>query len=424
LPGGYGSGNRQARDAHVRSDHGEMMSISLDHHATTPTAMEVVEAMAPYWHQVPWNAHSAHAGGASADQAVSRSRASIAELIGATPAELIFTSGATEANNIAILGLAAAGRRALPERNRILTSTIEHKCVLEAARYLGGCGFRHEMVPVDADGIIDTDRLEAMLSPDVLLVAVMAANNEVGTIQPIKEIVQMTHEVGALCHVDAAQAVGRIAFDVLDLDCDTASLSAHKMYGPNGVGALYISASTPIRPEPLFFGGGQEQGLRPGTLPVALIVGFGRAAELAQDNIAHAPRLADLADEFLSCLARRGVTFYLNGHREKRLPGSLNFRVAGVEAETVIGQLGNSLHLSTGSACQSGELQGSYVLRALGLGDQDVAASFRVCFGREHTLEDARRAAELLADAFQPCETAAGRVVQQRGETHGGVYIG
>jgi cysteine desulfurase len=228
----------------------------------------------------------------------------------------------------------------------------------------------------------------------------MAANNEIGTIQPIAEVSRLTHQVGALCHVDAAQAAGRILFNVLDSDCDTASLSAHKMYGPNGVGALYISAANPIRPEPLLFGGGQEQGLRPGTLPVALIVGFGRAAELAHDNIAQAACFAGLANEFLSCLAQRGVRFELNGHREQRLPGSLNFRVAGVDAETVICQLGNSLHLSTGSACQSGELQGSYVLRALGLSDRDVTASFRACFGRGHSVEDARRAAELLADAF------------------------
>lgn len=400
------------------------MPISLDHHATTPTAPEVVEAMAPYWRDVPWNAHSAHAGGASADQAVTRARAAIADLIGATPDELIFTSGATEANNLSILGLAAAGRRALPERTRILTSAIEHKCVLEAARHLGGRGFRHEVVPVDGDGIIDVDRLETMLGPDVLLIAVMAANNEIGTIQPVADVARLAHEVGALCHVDAAQAVGRIPFDVLDIDCDTASISAHKMYGPNGIGALYISAAAPLRPEPLFHGGGQEHGLRPGTLPVPLIVGFGRAAELALDNPAHTPQLIALAQEFLSELARRGIKAELNGHSEQRLPGSLNFRVRGADADTVIGRLGDRLHLSTGSACQSGELQGSYVLRALGMQDRDVSASFRACFGREHSLEDARLAAGTLADALQTCDIAAGRVVQQQGEAHGDVRVG
>lgn len=400
------------------------MTISLDHHATTPTATEVIEAMHPFWRDAPWNAHSSHAGGASAEMAVSRARGAIANLIGATSAELIFTSGATEANNLAMLGLAAAARRAVPERTRILTSAIEHKCVLEAARHLGKNGFSHEIVPVDADGILDLDRLEAMLGPDVLLVAVMAANNEIGTIQPVSDVARLAHAAGALCHVDAAQAVGRISFDVLDTDCDTASLSAHKMYGPNGVGALYISAAAPLRPEPLLHGGGQEQGLRPGTLPVPLIVGFGRAAELALDNRARAPQLVALAQAFLDELARLGITAELNGHREQRLPGSLNFRVRGSDAEAVIGRLGDRLHLSTGSACQSGELHGSYVLRALSLRDCDVSASFRACFGREHRPEDARRAAELLADALQTCDTGAGRVVQQQGEAHGGVCVG
>jgi cysteine desulfurase len=399
------------------------MPISLDNHATTPTALEVVEAMAPYWRDVPWNAHSTHSGGAFAEKAVSRARAEIADLIGASPAELIFTSGATEANNLAILGLASAGR-ALPERTRILTSAIEHKCVLEAARHLALKGFKHELVPVDAYGIVDLERLQAMLGPDVLLVAVMAANNEIGTIQPVGEVARLAHAVGAHFHVDAAQAVGRIPFDVLKIDCDSASMSAHKMYGPGGIGALYVSAAAQLRPEPILFGGGQEQGLRSGTLPVPLIVGFGRAATLALDAQARTLQLQASAREFLGELARRGIAIELNGHPDKRLPGSLNFRVDGVDAEAVIGQLGDRLHLSTGSACQSGELRGSYVLRALGLRDADVSASFRACFGREHRLEDARRAAELLAEALQTCDTATGRRVQQRGEAHGDVRVG
>lgn len=380
--------------------------------------------MAPFWRDAPWNAHSTHAGGALAERAVGNARAKVAELIGATPAEVIFTSGATEANNLAILGLAAASRRLRPDRKRILTSAIEHKCVLEPARHLAESGFIHEFVPVDARGIVDLVRLEAMLGPDVLLVAVMAANNEIGTIQPVTDVAQLTHASGAHCHVDAAQAVGRIPFDVLDVECDTASLSAHKMYGPNGVGALYISAASPLKPDPLLFGGGQEQRLRPGTLPVPLIVGFGRAAELALESLALAPQLAQLATLFLAELDRLGVDVEINGHREQRLPGSLNFRIAGVDAEAVIGRLGDRLHLSTGSACQSGELHGSYVLRAIGLRERDVSASFRSCFGRGHRSEHAREAAELLANALQPCDIAAGRRVQQQGEAHGDVCVG
>lgn len=400
------------------------VTISLDYHATTPTALEVIEAMVPFWRSIPWNAHSAHAGGARAEQAIARARSVVADLIGATPNEIIFTSGATEANNLALLGLAAAAQRSAPERTRILTSAIEHKCVLEAASHLASQGFKHELLPVSPAGIVDLAELEAMIGPDVLVVAVMAASNEVGTIQPVREVAKLAHGVGAMCHVDAAQAIGRVPFDVLEVDCDTASLSAHKMYGPKGIGALYVSAAAPLRPAPLFFGGGQEQGLRPGTLPVPLVVGFGRAAELAMHFDDRGPGLNDLAALFLAELATRSVNVVLNGDVHQRLPGSLNFRVPGADAEAIIGRLGDRLHLSTGSACQSGELQGSYVLRALGLPDADVSASFRACFGRDHGPDDARQAARLLAEALQSCERAAGRDVQQRGEAHGNVRVG
>lgn len=388
------------------------MPISLDLHATTPTAAEVVEAMAPFWRDIPFNAHSAHAGGAFAEAAVAGARVAVANLISATPQEIVFTSGATEANSLAILGLAAAARRTAPMRTRILTSAIEHKCVLEAAHHLAGHGFIHEVIPVMPSGQVDLDRFAAMLDERVLLVAVMAANNEIGSVQPILEVSELCATVGTHFHVDAAQAVGRISFDVLEAGCDTASLSAHKMYGPKGVGALYLSAAAPIRPEPLFFGGGQEQSLRPGTLPVPLIVGFGKAAELALRNVAEAHRLTVLADQFFVELKRSGIDARLNGDRTQRLPGSLNFHVPGFDADDVVQRLGDSLHLSTGSACQSGELQGSHVLRAIGLPDHLVSASFRLCFGFEHRLEDALEAAACLAETLVSCESRAGRRVQ------------
>lgn len=400
------------------------MTISLDHHSTTPTAPEVIAAMEPYWREIPWNAHSPHAGGARAEAAVCRARAAVAALVGAEPAEIVFTSGATEANNLALLGLGAAARRELPGRVRILTSAIEHKCVLEAARHLARQGFMHELIPVTAGGVVDLDRLEAMLGPDVLLVAVMAASNELGTIQPLEEVAALAHAAGALCHVDAAQAAGRVPLDLVEAECDTASLSAHKMYGPMGVGALYVSAASPLRPAPLFFGGGQEQGLRPGTLPVPLLVGFGRAAELAMRERRRGDALRELASLFLAELRRRGVAAVVNGDSARRLPGSLNFLVPGVDAEAVVARLGDRLHLSTGSACQSGELQGSHVLRALGLTPTQVSASFRLCFGREHGEEHAREAAKLLAEEVSPCDSAAGRFVQRRGHGHGNVRIG
>lgn len=400
------------------------MTISLDHHATTPTAQEVIEAMAPYWRDLSWNAHSAHAGGGAAECAVGEARVAVADLIGADPAEIIFTSGATEANNIAVLGLAEAARSRAPQRRKILTSAIEHKCILEAARHLASSGFEHEVISVDHSGRVDPDLLGHQLDEEVLLVAVMAANNEVGTIQPLEAIARRCADVGALFHVDAAQAAGRIPFDVGTLGCDTASISAHKMYGPKGIGALYVSGAASLHPKPIMFGGGQERGLRPGTLPVPLIVGFGRAATLVAGRVDRAYELDRLANLFVAELKQAGLTPELNGSRDQRLPGSLNLRFLGVDAEDVIQRLGNRLHLSTGSACQSGELQGSYVLRAMGVSPVDVSSSFRICFGYDHDESDARQAANLLAATIQSCQNGTGRRVQQQEVGGGAVRIG
>jgi len=399
------------------------VTISLDYHATTPTAQDVIDAMAPFWQDCASNAHSAHAGGAEAERAVEMARGSVADLVGAVPSEIIFTSGATEANNLAILGCAAAARSIGSDRRRILTTAIEHKCVLEAARHLAGQGFTHEVLPVTADGFVDVEHLASRLREDVLLVAVQAANNEIGTIQPLREVADVCATHSALLHVDAAQAAGRIPFDVVEIGCDTASLSAHKMYGPKGAGALFISAATPLRPQPIMFGGGQEQALRPGTLPVPLIVGFGRAADIAMRDAASASILDGLAKKFLAELERRGVRAVINGNVDRRLPGSLNFYVPDADAEDVVLRVGDKLHLSTGSACQSGELQGSYVLRALGLPSRSVSASFRACFGRGHSEEDARLAAAILADALTACDRGAGRRVQWQGQAHGDVRV-
>jgi len=382
--------------------------ISLDYHATTPTAPEVIEAMAPYWREAPWNAHSPHAGGAVAEAAVASARLSVANLIDADPAEVIFTSGATEANNIAILGLAIAAQRKALSRTRILTSAIEHKCILEAARHLENSGFKHEIIPVLPSGQVDLAALDRLLSDDVLVVAIMAANNEVGSIQPLKEVARRCADHGALLHVDAAQAVGRIPFNATEVGCDTVSISAHKMYGPKGIGGLFVSATASLQPEPVMFGGGQERGLRPGTLAVPLIVGFGRAATLAADRLNDTSDLDRLAAAFLAGLEEEGLTPKLNGSRDHRLPGSLNLRFANINADDVVQRLGHRLHLSTGSACQSGELQGSYVLRAMGLSSVDVSCSFRICFGHDHSELDARQAAKLLAGTIHSCQNSAG----------------
>lgn len=397
--------------------------ISLDYHATTPVAPEVLGAMVPFFGDLSWNAHSAHSGGAIVSNAVAVARGQVADLIGAAPSEIIFTSGATEANNIAILGIAAAASNSGSTRRRILTSAIEHKCVLDAAAHLSSEGFKHDLIPVTSGGLVDLEALSEMLDDEVLLVSVMAASNEVGVIQPLAEIGELATNSGAIFHVDAAQAVGRVPFDVFAVDCDLASFSGHKMYGPNGIGALFVSSAAALKPRPIMFGGGQEQGLRPGTLAVPLIVGFGKAAEIAVERLdrdaSHLQRLAHL---FLKHLSLLGIKVRLNGVASPRLPGSLNLLIDGVEADDVIQRLGNDLYLSTGSACQAGELHGSYVLRAMGLSDRDVASSFRICFGRDHTEAEAIGAAKLLAEAMVSCENATGGGVQQRGSDGGKVH--
>lgn len=386
--------------------------ISLDLQATTPTHPSVIAKMSPYWSEHAWNAHSAHGGGAQAAEAVTTARAAVARLIGALPNEIYFVSGATEANNIAILGIAAAAKKLAPERNRILTSAIEHKCVLEAAHHLSGQGFIHELVPVDKHGLIDLKSLEAMIDEKVLLLAVMAANNEIGTCQPIHTIADLCAQHHVAFHVDAAQAVGKVAFNAVELACDTASLSAHKFYGPKGIGALFISSVAEIRPHPIMFGGGQEAGLRPGTLPVPLIVGMGAAATLAQSRLGEGRRLSQLASLFRNELIRHGIDVVINAEGAPRVPGSINFQIVGADAEDIVQRLAAELHLSTGSACQSGQLTGSYVLAAMGCGPDEIASSFRACFGFDHDENDATTAASLLAETVKACHNRTGRNVQ------------
>ncbi len=378
-----------------------MQLIQLDHHATTPCAAEAVAAMAPFLSEMPFNAHSAHGGGRIAARAVERARTSVADLIGAAPDEIVFTSGATEANNIALLGLARAEMESGGGRRRILTSAIEHKCVLELAAHLGRSGFVHETVEVEEDGIVDPAALAGRMDEDVLLVSVMAANNEIGTIQPIQTLAAIAHRYGALFHTDLAQMAGKLPFEVLDAGCDLASLSAHKLYGPKGVGALFVSASAAKRPRPIMFGGGQEEGLRPGTLPVAAIVGFGAAADLCARHLhSDGSRLRKLAAEFLGRLEALGIGFTVNGDRERQLPGSLNLCLAGADAAAILERVGDQLLISAGSACSAGARRSSHVLQAIGLSSEEAASSVRIGFGRGNDLAEAVAAAELLADAL------------------------
>lgn len=397
--------------------------ISLDHHATTPTDPSVLRAMEPFFFEQYWNANSPHSGGEHAARAVERARSKLAELIDAAPAEIVFTAGATEANNLALLGTAYAALAAGIPKRRILTSSIEHKSVLESASHLQSLGFVHELIPVRISGELDVDVLRTMIADDVLLISVMAANNEIGVIQPVDEVAGLAAEAGALFHTDAAQAAGRMPVKVVDIGCDLLSLSGHKMYGPNGIGALYVSAASALRPLPIMFGGGQEQGLRPGTLPVPLIVGLGSAAELATSRLAtDGGQLRRLTSVFLAELERRLSGFSLNGAAAPRLPGSLNLRFPGIDAEEVLLRLGHRLHLSTGSACTSGDLKGSYVLAAIGLSPPEIASSLRICFGREHSEPDAVAAANFLAEAIKACDNATGGGLQRREWQHGKVH--
>ena len=382
-----------------------MGRIYLDHHATTPVDPAVVEAMLPYLTQRFGNpSGKSHAFAAEAHAAVEGARASLAGLIGARPEDIVFTSGATEADNLAVRGAA----RALAARGKhIVTSVLEHAAVLEPCRSLEREGFAVTRVEVDSRGIVDPDDVARALRPDTVLVSLMAANNEVGTLQPVAEAGALCRERGIVLHTDAVQAVGRVPVSVEALGADLVSLSAHKMYGPKGVGALYVRRGRrpPLRLQPQMEGGGQERGLRSGTLNVPGIVGFGEAARQAAESLAagEADRIRSLRDRLLGELRARIDGIELNGALDPRLPGNLNVSIEGIEAETLLLSLGEDIALSSGAACSEAGGKGSHVLRALGLGDARVYSSIRVGIGRHNTEgeidETARRLARAVAEA-------------------------
>ncbi|WP_297104263.1 cysteine desulfurase family protein [uncultured Devosia sp.] len=373
------------------------MPIYLDGHSTTPLAPEAMEAMAPWWHAQVGNPHSPHLSGMLASQAVENARAEVASLIGSNPQELVFTSGATEANNIAIRGTALAALEGGTGRRDIVVSAIEHKSVLSSATSLRTWGFRVIEAPVDKNGIIDIPALERLVGAETLLVSVMAVNNEVGSIQPLGEVIRIARAAGALLHVDAAQGLGKIEMNCADFDL--ASLSAHKMYGPMGIGALFISSAAQLRPLPVLFGGGQEAGFRPGTVPTPLVVGFGAAAKVSRQQLAadaaHATALSAL---FLEELRGRQVRFFENVSWQQRVPGSLSLRFPGDDAVSIIGQSGDRISISEGSACTSGQITASHVLRAMGLTHQEATETVRLYFSRYNTETDATDAALALSE--------------------------
>jgi cysteine desulfurase len=366
--------------------------IYMDYQATTPADPRVVEAMQPYWSAAFGNPHSAdHAFGWTADAAVETARGHVAALIGADPDEIVFTSGATEANNLAVLGIA---RASTPTRRRIVVTSIEHKCVLAAARAAAYEGFEVISVPVDAHGIVDPSAVEAVLDDRVALVSVMAVNNEIGTVQPLHDIAGLCSAVGAVFHTDAAQALNVLAIDVSTLGADLMSLSAHKAYGPKGIGALYVRRGLQVRPNPIIHGGGQEGGLRAGTLPTPLCVGFGQACLiLADEREDDAERIRFLRDRFLTALLKAVPYLRVNGDQPLRHPGNLNLVFPSIEASLMLQNLHPHVAASTGSACTSGQPEPSHVLRAIGLSPEDANASIRFSIGRFTTEDDIDTAA-------------------------------
>ncbi len=385
--------------------------IYLDYHATTPLDPQVGEAMRPWWDQQFGNPHSVqHALGRAAETAVEAAREQVAGLIGADGREIIFTSGATESNNLAIKGAARFRRDVAGEgRDHIITLATEHKCVLESAKALTREGFRVTVLPVQASGLLDLDQLAAALDARVALVSVMAVNNEIGTIQPLAEIAQLVHGHGGWLHVDAAQAAGRIKLDVRGLGIDLMSLSAHKIYGPKGVGALFVRRRPRIRLQPLFDGGGQERGLRSGTLPAPLIVGFGAAAALAGPALEpEAARLATLSARLLEGLRHRLQEVQVNGAMGPglRVAGNLSLAFAGLDAEALMRAMPD-LCVSSGSACTAASVEPSYVLRALGLPEDAARASLRIGLGRFTTTEQVDTAIEMITTAARKLRSAA-----------------
>jgi cysteine desulfurase len=372
------------------------LPVYLDHHATTPLDPRVLDAMLPYFTESFGNPHSAqHAYGWAAEAAIEQARREVAALIGALPEEIVFTSGATEANNLAIRGVAAlAGAR-----RHLVTCATEHPCVLESCRALPAAGFQLTELPVQADGLFDLDRFREALRPDTALVSIMTANHEIGVLQPIGEIAEICHERGILLHTDAAQAAGRMSLDVRALGVDLLSLSAHKLYGPKGIGALYVRRGMGIAP--LFAGGAQERGLRPGTLPTPLCVGFGAACVLARPELAdEAARLRALRERLYRGLCEAAGDVRLNGAAEPRLPNNLNVCLPGVDAEDLLADL-PELALSTGAACASATQEPSPVLRALGLSDEEIHGSIRIGLGRTTSEREIDFAIERLVAAVR-----------------------
>lgn len=375
--------------------------IYLDYQATTPLDKRVIDKMLPYMNSKFGNPHSSeHSYGWESEQGVAHAIRQIAEYIGAIDDEIILTSGATESNNLAIIGIAYTAQKKFIRKKTILVSAIEHKCVLGSSRFLEEMGFCVKKIPVNKEGIIDINTFNNLITDDVLLVSIMATNNEIGTNQPISEIGKICKEREILFHTDAAQG-GYANLNVIENNVDFMSLSAHKIYGPKGIGALFISKDSILKPTPLIYGGDQQFGYRSGTVPTFLAVGFGEAAEIMMnEKEAEMQRLKNLRDELFATLASTCPQIKINGDMKNRHPGNLNLFIPNIESKRLIYSLQPNLAFSTGSACTSGIIEPSHVLKAIGLTTDESEHSFRITIGRYTTLEEVKKASNIILNAL------------------------
>ncbi len=376
------------------------LPIYMDYHATTPVDPRVLERMIPYFTETFGNAASRnHEFGWKAEEAVDRARSEVAKLINATAKEIIFTSGATESDNLALKGVAGMYRE---KGDHIITLTTEHKAVLDCCKRLEKEGLRVTYLPVEKDGLVDLDDLRHAITDKTILISIMAANNEIGVLQPVGEIGKIAHEKGVLFHTDATQAVGKIPLDVQEMNIDLLSISAHKMYGPKGVGALYVRRKKPrVQLKAIIDGGGHERGMRSGTLAVPNIIGLGAACEICRQEMAdESVRLRGLRDRLHQRLTSQLEEVYVNGDLEHRLPNSLNLSFAYVEGESLLMGI-KDIAVSSGSACTSASLEPSYVLKALGVGEDLAHTSIRFGLGRFNTKEEVDFVADRVIETVE-----------------------
>ena len=387
IPRRYGSNLQPETPSALRP-------LYLDMQATTPVDPRVLDAMLPHETELYGNAHSrTHAYGWEAEEHVEDARFQVAELIGANSKDIVFTSGATESNNLAIKGVAHFYKE---KKRHLITTQIEHKCVLDSCRHLQQEGFEVTYLPVKSNGLIDLEQLEDSIRDDTSLVSVIAVNNEIGVLQPIEEIGAICQKKGVFFHTDAAQMVGKLPVDVNKINCHLLSVSGHKMYGPMGVGAIYVRRRPRIRLEPILSGGGQERGLRSGTLPVPLVVGLGKAAQVAKEEMqSDMKHVSNLFQRAYSEIMESLPDVYLNGDLERRYHGNLNLSFAYVEGESLLMAL-KDVACSSGSACTSASLEPSYVLRALGVNEELAHTSIRFGIGRFTTEEEVDYAVEAV----------------------------